>query len=55
MGKIRLDGYVCERCIHKWVPRDFSKKLPLVCPKCKSPYWNIPKKKKRDKREGGKK
>jgi len=47
MGKIKLDGYICERCVHKWVSRESSRegKLPLVCPKCKSPYWNIPRKK----------
>jgi len=47
MGKIKLDGYICERCEHIWVPRfnkTSSQKKPLVCPKCKSPYWNIPRK-----------
>ena len=38
MGEITLKGYICERCKHKWVPRD--KQKPLVCPKCKSPYWD---------------
>jgi len=51
MGKVRLDGYICERCKHLWVPRNYSKKEPLVCPKCKSPYWNIPKKNKKVKNE----
>lgn len=32
----------CERCAHRWVPR---KKNINVCPKCKSPYWNIKQKK----------
>jgi len=47
MGKIKLDGYICERCNHIWAPRFIKnnpQKKPLVCPKCKSPYWNIPKK-----------
>ena len=37
----------CKRCGHKWRPR--QNKLPKVCPnpKCKSPYWNIPRKKKK--------
>ena len=30
----------CLRCKHKWIPR---KESITVCPKCKSPYWNIPK------------
>jgi len=40
MGDITLKGYICERCAHKWVPREKSKKRPVVCPKCKSPYWD---------------
>lgn len=39
--KITLEGYGCERCKHEWVPR--TEKEPTVCPKCKSPYWNVPK------------
>ena len=38
MGEVILKGYICERCKHKWVPRE--NKIPLVCPNCKSPYWN---------------
>jgi len=47
MALLNIKGYSCERCAHMWVSRnlDSSKsKLPIVCPKCKSPYWNIPKK-----------
>ena len=40
MARITLEGYRCERCDHKWVPRDNN--VPRVCPKCKSPYWDIP-------------
>ena len=36
-------GWRCERCQHEWVPRDFDQE-PSVCPKCKSPYWNRPRK-----------
>ena len=39
---IKLKGYECERCNHKWIPR--SKETPVICPECKSPYWNKPKK-----------
>ena len=42
MAKIKLDGYMCERCEHKWTPRENSTTEPMVCPKCKSPYWNRP-------------
>ena len=38
MGEITLKGYKCERCGHKWIPRE--KEKPRVCPKCKSPYWD---------------
>ena len=44
MAEITLKGYQCERCEHKWVPRDHGER-PRVCPKCKSPYWDKPKKK----------
>lgn len=42
MAEITLKGYLCDRCGHKWVPREDE--IPRVCPKCKSPYWNIPRK-----------
>jgi len=32
----------CERCHHKWVPRQ---KDVRMCPKCKSPWWDRPKRK----------
>lgn len=44
MGEIKVKGYICERCSHTWIPRINSNAKPLVCPKCKSPYWNIPRK-----------
>jgi len=45
MGRVPITvmGYKCERCGHEWLPRD-DKREPKVCPKCKSPYWNSPKK-----------
>lgn len=42
--KITLQGYKCERCGHEWIPK--GKETPKVCPKCKSPYWNVPRKNK---------
>ncbi|MFP3278560.1 MAG: hypothetical protein RXO43_03330 [Candidatus Micrarchaeota archaeon] len=32
--------YKCLRCGHVWAAR--GKEEPRVCPKCKSPYWNRP-------------
>ena len=34
----------CKCCDHKWIPR-FDKerrqyRVPNICPKCKSEYWN---------------
>lgn len=42
MAKIMLEGYKCERCDHEWIPRETTEGEPLVCPRCKSPYWNKP-------------
>jgi predicted Zn-ribbon and HTH transcriptional regulator len=42
MGEITLKGFICERCGHKWAPRENEN--PKVCPRCKSPYWNSPRK-----------
>ena len=41
MARVTLDGYRCERCGHEWVPRNKAE-APKVCPKCKSPYWDRP-------------
>ncbi len=40
-------AFKCERCPHDWIPRkewNEGDRLPTVCPKCKSPYWNRPRK-----------
>ena len=44
--KITIYKYTCERCEHEWIPRD-TEQEPRVCPKCKSPYWNKPRKPKK--------
>jgi len=36
-------GFQCERRGHKWLPEDI-KAPPRVCPKCKGPYWDRPRK-----------
>jgi DNA-directed RNA polymerase subunit RPC12/RpoP len=38
---ITVMGYRCERCDYEWIPRD-PEQESRVCPKCKSPYWNKP-------------
>lgn len=39
-----MKHYDCMRCGHRWAPRAYKKEEPHVCPKCKSAYWNTPKK-----------
>lgn len=39
---ITIMGYRCERCEHEWIPRAQDRQ-PTICPKCKSPYWDRPK------------
>ena len=63
MKKERFDGtcpmcgtfvsrYRCSRCGHRWTPREWGK-LPNVCPKCKSQYWNRERVKHGDYESGG--
>ena len=33
---------VCLRCGHGWRS---LRRSPVVCPRCKSPYWNVPREK----------
>ena len=42
MAIVMMQGFECERCRYRWVPRNTAKKEPSICPKCKSPYWNKP-------------
>jgi len=44
MKLIKVMGEECMRCGHVWVPKKITKKI-TTCPKCKSPYWDTPKKK----------
>ena len=41
---VKQKGYRCNRCEHEWVPRKSTEGEPKVCPLCKSPYWNKPRK-----------
>ena len=43
MAVIQVSACRCERCNHEWVPKRNTMELPKVCPKCKNPYWNVPK------------
>lgn len=37
-----IEGFECDRCRHKWIPRLKIDGEPTICPRCKSPYWNKP-------------
>ena len=40
----------CLRCGHEWQPRIHKTKndKPVACPKCRSPYYNKPRKNERE-------
>lgn len=42
MAIIQRPAYQCDRCEHEWYPRLQTTELPAICPKCKSAYWNKP-------------
>lgn len=44
--EVRLTKLKCLRCDWEWFPK--AERLPVRCPKCGSPYWNIPKGEKKE-------
>ncbi len=42
MCKVTIKKQGCLRCGYKWYPKPKEDKIkkPIVCPKCKSPYWD---------------
>jgi len=36
--KVETVRYECARCNHKWFAK--KKRKPIICPKCKSAYWD---------------
>jgi predicted Zn-ribbon and HTH transcriptional regulator len=40
---IKLPTLKCLRCGHTWHP--YREKMPLRCARCRTPYWNKPKRK----------
>ena len=52
--KKTVNAFRCLRCGHEWIPRANMNELtgtvkdkPRLCPKCKSAYWDRPKKNKK--------
>jgi hypothetical protein len=39
---VKLKEYTCERCGHVWRQRVPRSDDPLTCAKCRSAYWNRP-------------
>lgn len=39
-----VEFWKCNRCEAEWYPRSGEK--PKTCPKCRSPYWDSPRKNK---------
>jgi hypothetical protein len=48
MAYVMIEGYLCERCNYRWGTRNGNgirgKEDPGHCPKCKTKYWNLPRK-----------
>jgi transcription elongation factor Elf1 len=58
--KKKVNAFKCRRCGHEWIPRVSMEELegevkdiPIICPKCKTPYWKTEKKKQEE--QGGRK
>jgi Zn finger protein HypA/HybF involved in hydrogenase expression len=41
MPNVTIQKMNCLRCGHSWAPRQTDVR---ICPKCKSPYWDRPRK-----------
>lgn len=41
--QVLITGNKCFRCGHGWVQKEQTQRAK-VCPKCKNPYWDTPKK-----------
>ena len=39
--EVTVPKYLCSRCGYEWFPRKPLEALPLTCPGCHSPYWNV--------------
>ena len=49
MPTVTIEAFQCTRCGHVWAPRGgilvgavTEDEKPKVCPRCKSPYWDRP-------------
>lgn len=44
MGKVQVEACKCNQCGYVWLPREGNPN-PIACSKCKSPFWDRPKRK----------
>jgi len=42
--RLRFRVLTCRRCGYRWIPRVYR---PVLCPNCRSAYWNKPRRRKR--------
>lgn len=54
--KKTVNAFKCQRCGHEWIPRVSMEELegkvkdtPIICPRCKTPYWKTERKNKNNK------
>ena len=45
MGVTTVKAFKCDRCGYEWCPKTAEIK-PLTCPKCRSPFWDTPRRRK---------
>lgn len=48
MGYRTVKLSVCNRCAHEWLAR--GQRKPVMCPRCKSTYWDDDKPKRKSTR-----
>lgn len=48
MPQTQVPAWECNRCGHIWVGRNWPSRddgeKPMLCPKCRTPYWDTPRK-----------
>ena len=42
MAYVKIDGFLCEHCSHRWIPKQPGLPELKVCPRRKSYQWNTP-------------
>lgn len=45
VGVSTVKAFKCDRCQYVWCPRNKDEK-PLTCPRCRSAFWDTPRRRK---------